>query len=344
MKRNVIVKQKSILDRNKKMKSGIFSDFFDEFNLLERKKLFLQKTINTNLLTEWQAIEVLHDDLFMIAAVFKFGKMNRTLLVVYDRVNDTLEDFSSSSYLTDISVVAPTLKHKSMSIRETKGTKVKILNELDKNRLYLKGNAHDLKFDIVFNRIAKPVVISLPMSKQHSVYTEKDLLTPSGYIQYKGKDYVLSSRNITILDDHRGYYPLSSGYDWFTCLGDIKHNGEFKKFAINLTHFYKNLNKEVTENGFWLNETFYFLPDVTFERDKDVWVIKDQEGRVHLKYHVYQKVSVDKKSVLTIDYKLGFGYVSGYIKTLEGDMITLDKMFALGEKRLSKTPLKSPYQ
>ncbi len=336
-------KQRSILDSDNEMKQGIYADYFDNFNLLEKKRLLLKKLVNRNSLTEWQAVEVLHQDFFMIAAIFKFGKMNRTLLLFYDRITDQLHDFSSVSFVKHIAFVANSLTDGAVSQRKAKDSYLKIVNSLNHDKLKLQGSTTDLEFSIDFKRIAEPVVISVPMTKRHTVYTEKDLFVPSGYLTFKGKKYYLTKKDISILDDHRGYYPLSSGYDWFTTLGDIELGGRNRKFGLNLTTFYKNLNSSITENGYWLDDKFYPLNSVKFNRKDDYWTIRDSDDTINLIFIVKQRYEDKKQRGLKIDYTLGFGEVSGYIKKAGEPKIIIEKMFALGEKRLTKLPLQKPY-
>ena len=182
------------------------------------------------------------------------------------------------------------------------------------------------------------------MTKKHTVYTEKDFLIPTGKMDFKGKTYTLTKNNMTILDDHRGYYPLSSGYDWFTCMGNIIVNGSNVKIGINLTSFYRNLDDEISENGYWLNDSFYQLPNVFFTRKDAVWTIKDNENAVNLTFKVHNQYNELKHIGFKIDYTLAFGEVSGTITISDYEKIEVNQLFALGEKRITKRPFKSPYQ
>lgn len=326
----------SILDDNLELRTGVFQDYFKEFNLIQKKRGFFKKQINKNLLTEWQAVEVLEKDVFMICAVFKFGIMNRTLFFVYDIKNNELHNYSSTSYLKNQSSVASSLEKMSFSTRSTKKTSVIIGNELEKGIITLKGFSDDCNFDIECTRIGEPSVVGIPMTKKHTVYTEKDWLTPKGVISFKGTSYQLNDSHFTILDDHRGYYPLTSGYDWVTCMGEINLEGSNHKFGINLTYFYKNLDHNLNnENGYWFDGKFFQLPVVTFYREEDIWKIKDQNGIVNITFKRKNDYVERKKIPISIDYTLAFGEMSGEIVT-ENGVIEFHKLFALGEKRNTK--------
>ncbi len=176
------------------------------------------------------------------------------------------------------------------------------------------------------------------MTKKHVVYTEKDLLQPTGTITFDGETHKLDKSSISILDDHRGYYPLSSGYDWATCMGEVTVNNKVSKFGINVTDFYKNIDRiNCNENGFWLEGEFHQLPEVHFERLDNSWHISDREGKVSLIFTKNNSYTEKRKGVLKIDYEFAIGSTSGKIITSDNVVINLEEMFGLGEKRITKT-------
>ncbi len=335
MSKRTIKTPESLVDERGIFLTGCFKESFKQFNF-DRFQGGLFKRLNNKMkLTEWQAVEVLADDLFLIAAVFKFGPMNKTLLLTYDIKEEKLYDFSETSYVKSIANVASFLQNGSESIRKSEDSFVKITNNLEKGKLALTGYSKELQFDLDFTRVAEPSVISIQMAKNKYLYTEKDLLIPNGVIEFKGTLHELSDKNITILDDHRGFYPLSSGYDWVTCMGDLTINGEVKRFGLNITGFYKNLTTAVDENGYWLDGTFHSLPLATFVREGDVWHIMDENQKIDLKFSLKAKHTLKKWFPISIDYTLGFGSLNGTIQTKHGE-IKIEKMFSLAEKRKSK--------
>ncbi len=325
----------SLVDENGEFLVGTFKSSFTNFNFSRFRRTFLKKARNNVKLTEWQAVEVLADQLFLIAAVFKFGPMNKTLLIAYDIKEEKLYDFSETSYCNQKSLVAPFLQGGSESTRKSEDSFIRISTNLEKGKLSLTGYSKELQFDIDFERIADPSIVSIQMAKKSYVYTEKDLLVPSGTIEFQGNIHTLSTNNITILDDHRGFYPLSSGYDWITCMGDIDINGEMKKFGLNITDFYRNLSKEVHENGYWLDGKFRQLPLASFVREDNTWYIMDEDEIIDLTFTLKAKHKIKKIFPLHIDYVMAFGSLTGTIQTDHGELV-IDEMFSLAEKRLSK--------
>lgn len=334
--RTILPQQKHILDEKQELIVGVFEDYFVNFNLLTKKRSGFKNIKNKSTLTEWQAVEVLQGDLFLISAVFKFGPMNKTLMLLYDIFAKELYNFSSDSIFKNVSMVAPSLEGKSHSYRMTDESTLNVYNQLEKEKIYVDGKSKNLMFDVEAKRIAKPSVVSIPMDSVHTVYTEKDLLQPIGYIQFNDKEYKLNDRSIAILDDHRGYYPMSSGYDWVTCMGDLMVEDRLSKFGVNLTYFYKNLDQDkYCENGYWLNGEFNQLPVVKFKRTNDIWAIKDDHDIVNLTFKNYKEHTEKRDKIFKIDYTLAFGEISGTIKTAKG-ILSIDKMFALGEKRITQ--------
>jgi hypothetical protein len=338
MKHKRIVKDTpvSLVDEFGKFEFGMFKTHFKEFNFQRFNSGLFKKFKNKWMLTEWQAVEVLAENLFLITAIFKFGPMNKMLLLAYDIEEEKLYDYSETSFFRNKSFVAPTLEKGSTSYRESRKSNIKIINHLEEGRLTLNGYHEDVIFDVEFEKISEPSIICIEMDDEKFVYTEKDLLVPNGSIQLNEKIYPLNEKNITILDDHRGYYPLTSGYDWVTTMGTVELNGVQHKFGLNITDFYKNKISEVHENGYWLNETFCHLPTASFRREQDTWYIQDDEGVIDLVFTVKKTHKEQKKFPLTIDYILAFGSISGSIKT-ELSEINIKDMFGLAEKRKTKS-------
>lgn len=339
--RKIIKTPLNIINEDGSYNIGVFDVYFKNLNFRDNKRPLLRKFMNNQLLTEWQAVEVLLEDIFLIAAVFKFSLMNKSLLLVYDRKKSKLYDFSSQSSLKYKSYVSSSLENKSTSERKTQNSLIKITNELNNSKLWLEGyfnnQDHELEFNFEFDIDAKPSNVVIPMTEKNIVYTEKDFLKPKGYLKLNDEEYIANNDDLAILDDHRGYYPLSSGYDWITCLTNVEINNEKSKFALNLTDFYKNRDpKNYNENGYWYNGDFIHLPIVHFTRKNDTWIIKDVSDRIDLTFKNIHFITQKNDTIFKIDYMLSFGEISGYIKTENNGTIKLNKDFALGEKRVTQ--------
>ncbi|XFA98706.1 hypothetical protein ACAG96_07500 [Candidatus Izemoplasma sp. B36] len=346
--RDILKTPQDIINKDGSYNVGIFDTYFKNLNFRDNKRPILRKFLNNQSLTEWQAVEVLLEDVFLMAAVFKFNLINKSLFLLYDRKNKKLYDFSSQSSFKNKSYVSSTLENNSVSLRETDSSSIRIINELNHSMMHLEGygnkDNNNLEFKIDFNVIANPSVFVFPMTEKNVVYTEKDFLKPEGFIRLNDKTYKTKESDIAILDDHRGYYPLSSGYDWITSMCEITLDGKKQKFGINLTDFYKNSDPEnFNENGYWLNEEFIHLPVVHFKRENNLWYIRDDLNTIDLTFKNLEYVTQRSKHIFKIDYMLAIGELSGTIKTYDNQVIKIDKVFSLGEKRVTQFLNKNIY-
>lgn len=339
--RQVNVTPESIINDDNTYNTGIFKSYFKNLNLRDHPRKKLQTFLNNQLLTEWQAVEVLGDDLFMIVAVYKFNLINKSLFLVYERNTGNLIDFSSNTMFRHKAYVSPSLEKSSTTMRSTKNSLIEISNELDNGTLYIRGFAkkknQKVEFDITFNVISDPSIFVFPMTKNNVVYTEKDFLQPKGHIKLNDVTHKITPHNIAILDDHRGYYPMSSGYDWLACMGYIDYNHKLRKFSLNLTDFYKNTDKEsYSENGYFLDGEFIHLKNVTFIRTENTWKITDDNNSIDLTFTDQNHVTQIKKHLIKIDYLFAVGSISGIVTLCNGTKIVISDMFALGEKRITQ--------
>lgn len=346
--REVKATPNSIINDNSTYNTGTFQSHFKNLNLRDHPRKNFQKFLNNRLLTEWQAVEVLGDDIFIIIAIYKFNLINKSLFLVYDTKKDELFDFSSNSSFKHKSYVSKSLENRSSSMRATKDSFIEITNELENKKLYIKGHAsknnYKVEFDISFKVMSEPSVFVFPMTNKNVIYTEKDFLEPQGYITLNNIRYEIKDNNLAILDDHRGYYPMTSGYDWLACMGYINIKHQSMKFSLNLTDFYKNTdNNQYSENGYFINNEFIHLKNVSFTKNGNIWSIRDDKGSIDLTFIDKQHSTHIKKHIIKIDYLLAVGTVSGTLTLCDGTKIYLEDMFAMGEKRITQvlnTPIR----
>lgn len=331
----------SIINEDNTYNTGIFKSYFKTLNFRDHPRKRFQNYLNNQLLTEWQAVEILGDDIFMIVAIYKFNLINKSLFLVYERETGNLIDFSSNTLFKHKAFVSKSLEKNCTSMRSTKSSLIEISNELEHGKIHIRGYAtkktQKVEFDISFNVISDPSIFVFPMTKNNIVYTEKDLLQPKGHISLNGITHEISPHNIAVLDDHRGYYPLSSGYDWLACMGYIDYNQKLRKFSLNLTSFYKNTDKEAySENGYFLDGEFIHLKNVAFSRNGNTWKITDDNNSLDLTFTDLKHVTQIKKHIVKIDYLFAVGSISGTVTLCDGTKITINDMFALGEKRITQ--------
>lgn len=289
---------------------GSYNNSFEELNFADAN-VFKSAVLNKLRLTQWQAFEIKTDDHMILIAPYKMGVLSFIIAIIHDLKTQT-NDYYHSGFKPKKSSFSRTLLKGSTSMY-SKNARVIINNLLDRDTIQLEFDSKKLIINAEFIRISTPIVSAMPLTDRHSLYTEKDLMKSFGTYTYKGKTYSLNNQ-ICIMDDHRGFYPFKSGYDWFTTFGVIKNKNNNIEFGINLTIFDKHKDPDkYTENGYWWDGMLYKLSTPTFEWKDDSLIVevKDQLSLVFKKSSTYStKMNL---LLLKIDYTLLFGCVTGYI-------------------------------
>ena len=315
---------------------GVFTEPFRDFNLRNFKKdSKLRRCFNYFRLTEWEAVEVISNKAAFLTVVYKFGIMNIHKTIFYNLETKELKVWDDLDLFRNTSVVAKNLLDGNQSIYQKKKGKTIIVNNYEANKArcfgYSKHKKHEIEFDFELSNISKPSIVSIPVKEKYPIYTEKDLFKFNGFIRVDGVDYFDNESSLAIIDDHRGYYPRKSGFDWLTVFGYFNDN----IIGINLTDFFKNhLQEDFNENGYWDEQGFNLLPNAKFHCDETTKTIKDEEGRISLNYRILKthKVSMNM-FIFKIDYQLNFGELNGYIIDNNGEKIIFENALSLAEYR-----------
>ncbi|MBI9008768.1 MAG: DUF2804 family protein [Tenericutes bacterium] len=315
---------------------GAFNRSFCNFNFSNFKSCSkIRSWLNKQRLTEWEAVEVVSDLGAFLTVVYHFGIMNIHKTIFFNKKTEELLVWDDLVLFRNKSIVAKNLMDSNQSIFDTKHSKTVITNNYEKNAAACSGHSKDKKngeidFDFQLTRISKPSIVSIPLKNTYPVYTEKDLFTFKGSIKVNGVE-MFDDKSIAIIDDHRGFYPRKSGYDWLTFFG--YHNEE--PFGLNLTDFLLNERQEdFNENGYWDKLGFHALPNATFTCSKTKKHIVDESGTIDLTYEIIKTHKVSMNILLfRIDYKLNFGKLNGFITNTAGEKIIFKDELSLAEYR-----------
>ncbi|XMB72615.1 DUF2804 family protein [Mycoplasmatota bacterium WC30] len=331
----------SLINDDGKANFGTFDKPFKRFDFPCFKcKTKLRKLINKYRLTEWEAVEVLVDKGIFLTVVYRFGIMDVQLTTFFEKETEKLYVWDNMDILLNRSHVAKNLFDGNTSIYETKKAKTKITNHYERNKAYCEGFSSSKKegkieFNFELTNTSKPSVVSVPIKKIYPVYTEKDLFVFNGSIKINGVEMASGDKGLAIIDDHRGFYPRKSGYDWLTSFSYKKINGVETPFGLNITDFLLNDNQyDYHENGYWLKDGFNVLPEASFEVTKTHKHVKDEFNDINLEYEIIatHKVSFNI-FFFRIDYKLNFGKLNGYIKDKNNNVIEFKDDLSLSEYR-----------
>lgn len=179
-----------------------------------------------------------------------------------------------------------------------------------------------------------PMVVCNPFSSDRVMYSHKCLMPVSGELRFGGEltvPFEPSSAHL-IIDDHKGYYPYVTTYDWVTGLG---LSGDGKLLGFNLTDNQVINHEKYNENCLWFDGQLHPLPPIKVRRPdgyKGVWHVSDEYDRVKLEFTpvVHTSVLVNY-IIIKSKYEGPYGYYSGYIRKNDGEKVMIDKMFGMGE-------------
>ncbi len=359
-KRRSVPTPKDLVDQDGKVLFGTFDKEFETMELVRAKRpTKAPDFLNRLRLTLWEATEVNLKEGVLLSAVCDMGLFGKMLNVFYDKRSRKVYTWDTNLRSKD-AVIAPNLINGSISEAHTKKGYVKYVNNFEVGKAHLSGkstgkcfidskehsNNESIEFDFQLERISLPSVVSIPFpySNNRTLYSQKDFFRARGRLVINGEEVLSDDTTTAIIDDHRGYYPRLSHYDWVTTMGVHEEDGERKFLAFNLTRNQSIDQEKHNENLIFLEGKTSILPPVTFTRtvesadflDKGYseWIVKDEHDMVNLKFKVYNLNAMILHAVVAkIDYYITFGELEGYIRDEDGKKYVLDGMMGMGEDK-----------
>lgn len=328
----------SIIDENGKPVLGTFDKEFQHLNFLDiHNQSILPDFTNKNRITLWEACEInLDEDLAILVAFSKLaGVIGICLTLVYDKKAKKKYAWMSPASGN----MSETLLDGSTTAGKGPLNNVTMVNDFNHGKARVqshgRGPAGKMELDFDLTRWSVPSVVSIPMDAHKTLYTQKDLFTVEGYIVFNGKKYLATEASMAIIDDHRGYYPFDSHYDWVTTMGYGLVNGEKRKFGFNLTRNQSTNQDDYNENILWLDGKSSRITPVKFEHlTYDYWRITDDYGMVDLTYDIGDR-NLLKFTIghIKADYSITFGELKGYVCDEDGTKYVVDGMCGIGEDK-----------
>ena len=265
---------------------GTFDKPFKKLNLLDCEKpcgSLMPDFMKKSRLTEWEAFEVHLDEGALVSAVYNTGPFGFSIFVWFDKRNGKIYSWRN---------IVPVKKAKvaSQLVNDCCELKVKKSEYVIKNDLmngkasakgWSEGKCGKIEIDIAVERLSPPSNVSIPFGPNKPLYSEKDFFKATGYIAVNGEKFLTNENSVSIIDDHKGYYPYRAHYDWLTTMGRCDIDGEKKFFAFNLTRNQSVDQDKYNENLIWVEGETFPLPPVTFERESrkaKTWRIRDEHG------------------------------------------------------------------
>lgn len=317
-----------------------FGTFDKEFAAMDLKNCvtpvhrYFPKTFNRFRLTLWEACEINLDQGVLLAAVTDMGVFGMVLHVFFDKRSKQV--YSWKSLLKRASTaIAPNLLNGSVSTAQSKKSRIRFVNHFEEGRCLVEG-AHSadglaLEYSFELERISLPSVVCIPLGPNRPLYSQKDMFRVKGSLSINDEAFTVSEQTVAVVDDHKGYYPYKTHYDWVSTMG--WRNGYF---GLNLTRNQSTKQEDYNENLIWLERTSSLLPPVTFKHSKDgkIWQVDDEHDMVKLTFtRANQFHMAVNAGFIKIDYAIAFGELSGYVRDLDGKKHVLDGMMGIGEDK-----------
>lgn len=331
---------------------GTFSEPFQDLNLLDCKKPFFMKTpsfVKRMRLIEWEAFEVNMDEGSLISACYNMGPIGFSIFVWHNNADNKIYAWRNLVPVKRAKVAKQLLSDNCYC--KTKKSEYKIINDFANGKAqcvgHTKGKSGDFAIDISFERLSPLANGVMPLMKnkdgsfRNPLYSEKDFFKATGTITLNGKTYKTNERSVGIIDDHKGYYPFFSHYDWLTTMGKTEIDGEQKFFAFNLTRNQSVDQVNYNENVIWLEGESFPMPPVVFthkdgKKKANEWHIRDEAGQglVDITFKIdnvfYMPIPV------AVYYALPYGKIYGYVTDTNGKKYTVDGMVGIGEDKTTR--------
>ena len=338
-KRIPVAPPEDIIDENGK---AVFGTFDREFQKMSFTKIHKQSCLpdftNPIRYTRWEATEVNFDDVLFLTAVCNMGIIGVALTLVYDKETEELLAWKEMM-LPQWAVISETLLNKDETYSKGFMNKILYKNDFGNGKAYVSGNAKSksgkVNYDLELTRVSLPSVVSIPFGENKPLYSQKDHFTVKGYLEVNGKRYEASKNTTAIIDDHRGYYPYNSHYDWVTTMGRRTFDGKEQYFAFNLTRNQSINQDDFNENLIWFEGETTRLTPVYFKHlEYNKWHITDDHGMVDVIFDIGDRYLMKLNiGIINMDYHITFGKISGYVCDPSGYKYDLDGMYGIGEDK-----------
>ncbi|OWY20625.1 DUF2804 domain-containing protein [Sphingobacteriales bacterium UPWRP_1] len=333
-----------VVNANGRFNFGCYNAPFTRVNLLNAQKPYalpLPRFAKNLQLREWQAFQITNGRYFVMVAIYNAKKMALVQFIVYDKEQN--KKWRYEKKVAPFQLQLAQGLYNTQSGYQSNNFTLAVHNHLEQERFEITARIKD--FDDLPNleanftgfhtaAEAEPLVSVLPFAQNRGMYTHKCLMPAQGTLLLDGVATPFNRQNSAmIIDDHKGYYPYPTRYDWVTALG---HTPEGILLGFNLTRNQALNPEQYNENCLWYNGKITTLPPIAVQRPNGVqntWYIKDRYGMVDLSFTPVAHTSVNINLLLLHSrYEGPYGFFNGYIQHHSGNKIAIDQLFGMGEQ------------
>ncbi len=339
-KRQPVPTPENVIDEFGNCHFGTFDKEFKKMDFLKVNRPGpLPNFFNTSRITLWEAGIINFDKIILLTAVCKMGIFGSVLTVIYDKRTEKCTTWQET-FLASIASISDNLINSSETFSKGKNVKIRFINNLQRGEATVTGYATDKKSGITdyrlkLTRVSKPSIVNIPFDANRPLYSQKDLFSVEGYLEFNGERFVADSSTAAIIDDHRGYYPRRAHYDWVTAMGKREIDGKEQYFGFNLTRNQSVNQDDYNENLIWFEGDSTLLTPVVFKHKKPfLWHIQDAKGMTDITFDIRDEYLMKVKTgIINIDYHISFGELNGFVCDPDGNKYIIDGMTGIGEDK-----------
>ena len=335
----------SVIDEKGHFNWGCYNQPIKNVNLLDAD-LGLKFFKNLGL-REWQAFQMHSEEgWFVMMAIYNTKKVCIVQFIVYNI--RTHEKIRYEKKVLPKSMHVPNGLYNTSCHHRSKGFFMEAVHDLENSSLTIKveidktSKLPALSAELVANHNISnyvPMVVCMPFSESKGMYSHKCLMPVSGQVVVGTEKITFQSKNSSlIIDDHKGYYPYPTKYDWATGLGFDQLG---RRVGFNLTDNQVVNQEAYNENCLWVDGKMIPLPPIKIERPngyKGTWIIKDGEGKVNLSFQpeVHNSVKMNL-GIIASKYEGPYGKFSGTFISDAGEEYQIEQLFGMGEEFYLRT-------
>lgn len=319
---------------------GIFHNPIRNVNFLDATifpGFCLPKWIKNFRLKEFQAFQGGNHNFFFFVTLFNAKILSFAQIRVFDIKKKKHYVYEKKLLPGTLNIPKGILN--SINLYKSKSLFICIENKIDHNYIKINFKASKTKempaidAEVIGDfQNSDQMIVSIPFAKNRGMYAHKGITSMTGHLKIDDENNTFTvNESFFILDDQKGYYPYEMKWDWLTTAFIQKG----RLIGINLTKNQSIDNEKYNENGIWIDGKLTKLTGIEFHRNVNLWNIQDKKGEIKLEFKsLYPKdIKMNLGPLGKSDYQGPMGEVSGFIKLDTGEIILIDKAFALAEKQ-----------